>query len=137
MTEIFLVNPRVHWCLIHWGRVTYICVDDLTIIGSDSGLSPGQRQAIIWANAGILLIRPLGTNFSEILLEIFIEENVFENVVWKIAAILSWTQCVNQGDITLYITAATKHITNMKTSVLRKCLTDIVWSGQNDELILV
>ena len=42
----------------------------LTIIGSDNGLSPGRRQAIIWTNAGILLIRTLGTNFSEILSEI-------------------------------------------------------------------
>ena len=57
-------------CLTHWGRVTHICVAKLTIIGSDNGLSPGRRQAIIWTNAGILLIRPLGTNFSEILIRI-------------------------------------------------------------------
>ena len=56
--------------LTHWGRVTHICVSKLTIIGSDNGLSPGRRQAIIWTNAGILLIRTLGTNFSEILGEI-------------------------------------------------------------------
>ena len=56
--------------LTHWGRVTHICIGNLTIIGSDNGLSPGRRQAIIWTNAGILLIRPLGTNFSEILIEI-------------------------------------------------------------------
>ena len=56
--------------LTHWGRVTHICVSKLTIIGSDNGLSPGRRQAIIWTNGGILLIRPLGTNFSEILSEI-------------------------------------------------------------------
>ena len=56
--------------LIHWGRVTHICVGKLTFIGSDNGLSPGRRQAIIWSNAGILLIGPLGTNFSEILIEI-------------------------------------------------------------------
>ena len=55
----------------HWGRVTHICVSKLTIIGSDNGLSPGQRQAIIWTNAGILLIAPLGTNFSEIFIEIY------------------------------------------------------------------
>ena len=48
------------------GRGTHICVGNLTIIGSGNGLSPGQRQAIIWTNAGILLIGPLGTNFSEI-----------------------------------------------------------------------
>ena len=56
--------------LTHWGRVTHIFVSKLTIIGSDNGLSPGRRQAIIWTNAGISLIRTLGTNFSEILGEI-------------------------------------------------------------------
>ena len=50
--------------------MTHICVDNLTIIGSDNGLSPGRRQAIIWTNVGILLIEPLGTSFSEILTEI-------------------------------------------------------------------
>ena len=52
--------------LTHWGRVTHICVSELTIIGSDNGLSPGRHQAIIWNNAGLLSIEPLGTNFSEI-----------------------------------------------------------------------
>ena len=56
--------------LTHWGRVTHICVGNLIIIGSDNGLSPDQRQAIIWTNARILLIGPLGTNFSQILIEI-------------------------------------------------------------------
>ena len=49
--------------------MTHICVSKLTIIGSDNGLSPDRRQAIIWTNAGLLLIGPLGTNFSEILIE--------------------------------------------------------------------
>ena len=42
----------------------------LTIIASDNGLPPSRRQAIIWTNAGILLIRHQETNFSEILIEI-------------------------------------------------------------------
>ena len=50
--------------------MTHICVIKLTIIGSDNGLSPGRRQAIIWTNAGILLIGPLGTNFIDILIGI-------------------------------------------------------------------
>ena len=50
--------------------MTHIRVGKLTIIGSDNDLSPERRQAIIWTNAGILLIGPLGTNFSEILIEI-------------------------------------------------------------------
>ena len=37
-----------------------------TNIASGNGLSPILRQAIIWTNAVILPIRPLGTLFSEI-----------------------------------------------------------------------
>ena len=136
--------------------MTHICVNKLTTIGSDYGLSPGWRQArastrifargcrdisrgctrrkkvidqsknimsgkipadadryradgfvgrrqltealqaIIWTNAEILLIGPLGTNFNEILIEIcaFIHKNPLENVIWKMAAILSRPQCV-------------------------------------------
>ena len=48
----------------------HICVSNLAIIGSDNGLSPGRRQAIIWTDAWILLIGPLGINFNEILIEI-------------------------------------------------------------------
>ena len=44
-------------------------VSNLTIIGSDNGLVPTRPQAIMWTNAGILLIWPLGTNFNEILSE--------------------------------------------------------------------
>ena len=58
------------WLLTHWGRVTHICVGNLTIIGPDNGLSPGRHQAIICTDAGILLIGPSGTNFREILSEI-------------------------------------------------------------------
>ena len=54
--------------LIHWGQLTHICVGNLTIIASDNGLQLGRRQDIIWINAGILLIGPLGTNFSDILI---------------------------------------------------------------------
>ena len=50
--------------------MTHICVSKLTIIGSDNGLSPGWRQAIIWTNAGILLIRTWGINFNEVSSEI-------------------------------------------------------------------
>ena len=61
-----------HYYLTHWGRVTHICVRKLTVIGSDNGLSPGRRQAIIWSNTGILLIWPLGINFNDVLIEIYI-----------------------------------------------------------------
>ena len=64
LTALWVLNST------HRGRVTHICVGNLTIIGADNGLSPGRRQAITWTNVGILLIGPLGTNFSEILIGI-------------------------------------------------------------------
>ena len=51
-----------------WCR-TYVSVNWISI-GSDNGLAPNRRQAIIWTNAGLLSIGPFGTNFSEILIKI-------------------------------------------------------------------
>ena len=68
----------------YWGQVTHICVCNLTIIGSDIGLSQGQCQAIIWTNAGILLNQSLATNFSEILSKIHILS--FKKMHLKISA---------------------------------------------------
>ena len=72
MSKHYLCGKYIQFItkLTHWGRVTHICVGNLTIIGSDNGLSPDRRQAITWTNVGILLIGPLGTNFSEMLIEI-------------------------------------------------------------------
>ena len=57
--------------LTHWGKVMYICASKLTMIGSDNGLLPGRCQTNIWTNAGMLLLGPFATNFSEILIEIY------------------------------------------------------------------
>ena len=65
-----LIADANHILLTHWGRATHLCVSKLTMIASDNGFLPGRRQAIIWTNDGILLIGPLGTNFSEILIKI-------------------------------------------------------------------
>ena len=43
----WLIMRTSSW-LTHWGRVTHICVNKLTTIGSDNGLSSGRRQAIIY-----------------------------------------------------------------------------------------
>ena len=69
--------------LTHWRRVTHICVGKLTIIGSDNGLLPGRRQAIIWTNAWILLIvllnnSVIGYTFSSHRLAVELS-----NIVWK------------------------------------------------------
>ena len=71
LTQISVATWR-YLALTHWDRVTHICVSKLTIIGSDNGLSPDRRQAIVWNNPGIVLIGPLETNFSEILSKIHI-----------------------------------------------------------------
>ena len=68
------ISDFTHWeasiPLTDLGRLAHMCVSKLAIIGSDNGLAPGRRQAIIGTNAGILLIGPLGTNFSEKVIEI-------------------------------------------------------------------
>ena len=78
--------------LTHWGRVTHICVSNLTIIGSDNGLSPGRRQAIIWPNAGILLIVTWGTNLQWNFnrnINIYIQEKAFKtsSAKWRLFSI--------------------------------------------------
>ena len=91
--------------LTHWGRVTHICVSNPTIIASDNGLSPSRRQAIIWTNVVILLIRPIGTNFSEILIEIHIFSFKKMHFKWSSGKwqpfcpglnVLTWTHLVQE-----------------------------------------
>ena len=83
--------------LTHWGRVTHICVSDLTSVVSDNGLSPGRRQAIIRTNAGILLIRPLGTNFSEFLVEILIFS--FKKMRLKVSSAKRRPSCLGLNEL--------------------------------------
>ena len=58
--------------IVHFIKIlTWVTnISQLINICSDDGLSPGRRQAIIWNNAGILLIGPLGTNFNDLLIKI-------------------------------------------------------------------
>ena len=42
-----IFRPLKAFQLFNWGQVTPICVGDLTITGSENGLSSGRRQAII------------------------------------------------------------------------------------------
>ena len=65
-----IMRGNVGCHLTHWGWETHICISKLTDIGFNNGLLPDRRQAIIGTNAGILLIGPLGTNFSENLIRI-------------------------------------------------------------------
>ena len=51
-----------------------------------------MRQAIIWTNAGILLIEPLKTNFSEILIEIYIFSTTKMHL--KLSSEFLWPFCL-------------------------------------------
>ena len=70
--------------LTYWGRVTHINISKLTVNGSDNAL-------LIW---------PLGKKIREILIEIYMfslrKRNAFDNVVCKMAAILSRPHCVKE-----------------------------------------
>ena len=84
--------------LTHRGWVTHICISKLTIIASDNGFSLGWCQGIIWTNAEILFIGPLGTNFNYFFLSKLIHiipNSIWKNVILKMAAVLSRPQCVN------------------------------------------
>ena len=78
------LNLKYSLSLTHWGRVTHICVDNLSIIGSDNG-----SNIVNWT-----LRNNLHGNLNQNSC-VFIHENAFENVVWKMVAILSRPQCVN------------------------------------------
>ena len=84
--------------LTHWGRVSHICASELTIIGSDSGLSRDRRQAIIWTGAGIFVNSNVRNKSQwdlkrNVIQFFFFQENAFERIVCKIAShdgVIKW-----------------------------------------------
>ena len=76
-------------CLIHWGRVVHICIGNPTIIAS----SPSHYLNQCWNIVHWTLPNKLPGNLNQNSY-IFIQENAFENVIRKMAAILSQPQCV-------------------------------------------
>ena len=110
-----------------------MCVSKLTIIGSDNGLSPGRHQAIIWTNGGILLIWTVGCN------SYILQENAIEHV-WKMVAILSGPQCVEDthsvhliiGNIPYY-----SHSENIKTMLKYFSVEGKLFAYIGDELFPV
>ena len=101
-------HNTLHVFLTHWGRGTHICGSKLTVIGSDNGLSHGRRKAIIWTNAGILLIGALWTHFRRALrqrnffLSFFLHVLRYEIETWYIHSVGSTTHQVwapSQSDL--------------------------------------
>ena len=109
--------------LTHWGRVTHICVSELTIIVSDNGLSPGRRQAIIWTNAGILSIGPYGTNFSEILIEIITFS--FTKMSLKVSSAKWRPLCLGLNELTHWGLVTTYSIMNLVSIGSSKIMANI------------
>ena len=91
-----LASPG-HSGLTHWGQVMHICIGNLTIIISDNGLSSCWRQNHClnqsWHIVNWTLRNKLQWNLN-LNSYIFFQENGFQSVVWKMAAILSQPQCV-------------------------------------------
>ena len=90
--------------LTHWGRVTHICVVELghhwfrqwLVVCSAPKNYPNQ----CWIIVNWTLENKLQWNLNRYLW-IFIQENSFENVVWKMAAIFCRPQCVNTSSTIL------------------------------------
>ena len=79
-------------------RVTHICVSKLTIIGSDKWLVAWPAPSHYLNQCRYIVNWTLGNKLQWNLnrnANIFIQENAFETVVRKMAAILSRPQCVN------------------------------------------
>ena len=89
---VYLIEAE--WCNYASGK--------LTIIGSENDLSPGRCQAIIWANAGTLVIRPRGKNFNEISIEI--HASSLKKIQLKMSFGKWWPFCL--GHSVLYWAAA-------------------------------
>ena len=83
--------------LTQWGWVTHICVNKLTIIVQIMAccLAGAKPLSECWNIVNWTLGNKLQWNFNQNL-NIFIQENAFENVIWKMAAIWSRPQCVNE-----------------------------------------
>ena len=98
--------------LTHWGRVTHLCLHNLTITGPDNGLSPGRRQAIIYLNqcwniVNWTLRNKLQWNFNRNSY-IFIQGNALKMSSWKwgpfclglnVLTVRENTRCVQPGTI--------------------------------------
>ena len=74
--------------------------------GSNNGLSPFRRQTIIYTNAGLLLIRPLGTKFNEILIKI--QNFLFTKMLVKISSAKWRPFC--PGEDVVNIVPLNKHV---------------------------
>ena len=115
--------------LTPWARETHICVDNITIIGSVNGSSPDRRQAIILTNDGILLIGPLGTNFSEILIKV--QTFSFKIMRSKVSSAKWRPFCLGLNVLTIALRAFSMCSSPPKANSGIFTLKVIIWQQQN------
>ena len=127
LTQNFGILWR-HFVLTYWGLVTHICVNDLTIIGSEHGLTPGCRQVMIWTNARRLLFGPLGTKFSKMLIEIH---------TFSFKKCISTCRLWNWGHFCLGLNLLTKLWGCIYSHWAHLCYTDTIWvqSNRNNKIV--
>ena len=101
--------------------VSHKCVRKLTIIGSDNGLSPGWRQAIIWTIDGMLLFGPSVTNFSEILVKI--DTFSFKKMHLKMSSAKWRSFCLSLNVLMCYLVRKTMYSTTENGSIWQQEVT--------------
>ena len=116
-------------CLTHWGWVTHICAGKLITIGSDNGLAPDRRHAIIWTNAGLLSIGPLRTYFSENLIKmqqfsLSKEMHVEMSTKWHPSCL--GLNVLTMDQVTACCLTAPIHHLNQK-----RLITEVLWNSDN------
>ena len=87
ITSFFVALPLI----IEAERRIYVSVN-LINIGSDNGLSTVRRESSMWTNTDLLFIAPLGTDISEIWIEI--QQFSFTKMNLKIASVKLWPFCL-------------------------------------------
>ena len=84
--------------LTHWGRATHICVTKVGYHWFRQWLvacsAPSHYLNKCWIIVNWTLVNIFQWNFNQNT-TFFIDKNAFDNVVWKMSAILSRPQCVN------------------------------------------
>ena len=113
------VSDLQHVCFCNWvlriqlieaeWRI-YAPVNWQSLIQIMHGLSYGRRQAIILTNAGIMLIGPLGTNFSEISIQILTFS--FEKMLSKLSSAKWRPFCLGLNVLTYW---------NTRTELSHRC----------------
>ena len=109
-----------HALLTHLPLVLHIYASENWVsIGLDNGFSPNQRQAIIWTNAGLLPIGPLGIKLQWNFIKI--QNASFTKMHLKISS-AKWRQFCLGGD------ELTDWYSYIRASMLNPCLKTTICS---------